>query len=59
MHSNDNAEKLIFRMRVKGLQEDDADEDESVCMYLKNFLDQILNEMALKGIPEISKVTFS
>ena len=46
-------------MRVKGLQEDDADEDESVCMYLKNFLDQILNEMALKGIPEISKVTFS
>jgi len=28
-------------------------------MYLKEFQDKLLNEMALKGIPEISKVTFS
>lgn len=56
MHSDDNAEKLVLRLRIYDIEDDD---DETVCMYLKEFEDKILNEVSLKGIHEIQKVTFT
>jgi len=56
MHSDDNAEKLVLRLRVNDIEDD---EEETVCMYLNEFEDKILHELALKGIHEISKVTFT
>ena len=56
MHSDDNAEKLVLRLRVNDI---DDDEEETVCMFLKEFQERLFNELTLKGIHEISKVTFS
>jgi DNA-directed RNA polymerase II subunit RPB1 len=56
MHSDDNAEKLVLRLRVNDI---DDDEEETVCMYLKEFGDKLIHELALKGIHEVSKVTFT
>jgi DNA-directed RNA polymerase II subunit RPB1 len=56
MHSDDNAEKLVLRLRVNDIEDDD---EETVCMYLKEFEDKVLNELALKGVHEVSKVTFT
>ena len=46
----------MLRLRLSDIQDDD---EETVCMYLKEFEDKLLNELSLKGIQEISKVTFS
>lgn len=56
MHSDDNAEKLVLRLRVNDIEDD---EEETVCMYLKEFEAKILNELTIKGLHEISKVTFT
>lgn len=56
MHSDDNSEKLVLRLRVNDIEDD---EEETVCMYLKEFEDKLIHELALKGIHEISKVTFT
>jgi DNA-directed RNA polymerase II subunit RPB1 len=56
MHSDDNAEKLVLRLRVNDIEDD---EEEIVCMYLKEFEDRMLNELALKGVHEVSKVIFT
>lgn len=56
MHSDDNADKLVLRLRVNDIEDD---EEETVCMFLKEFQDKLFNELALKGLHEISKVTFS
>ena len=56
MYSNDNADKLILRIRVNDIEDD---EEETVCMYLKEFEEKLLHDLTLKGIQEISKVTFS
>ena len=56
MHSDDNAEKLVLRVRVNDLEDE---EEETVCMYLKEFEDKVLNELALKGIIEVTKVAFT
>lgn len=37
MHSDDNSEKLILRVRVNDIEDDE--EDRTVCMYLKEFQD--------------------
>lgn len=55
-HSDDNAENLILRIRVNDIEDD---EEETVCMYLKEFEDKLLYDLALKGIHEIYKVTYS
>lgn len=34
MHSDDNSEKLVLRLRVNDV---DDDEEETVCMFLKEF----------------------
>jgi hypothetical protein len=56
MHSDDNAEKLIIRIRVNDIEDEDED---TVCMYLKFFEEKLLHDLSLKGIFEISKVTYS
>ena len=56
MHSDENAENLVIRMRVNGIEDDD---EETAAQYLKQFEDQLLNDMAIKGLLEISKVTFT
>ncbi len=56
MHSDDNAEKLVLRLRVNDVEDD---EEETACMFLKEFQDRLFNELALKGIHEITKVTFT
>jgi uncharacterized membrane protein YkoI len=56
MHSDDNAEKLVLRLRVNDVEDDD---EETVCMFLKEFQDKLFTELALKGLHEISKVTFT
>lgn len=55
-HSDDNAENLVLRIRVNDIEDD---EEETVCMYLKEFEDKLLYDLALKGIHEIYKVTYS
>lgn len=55
--SDDNDEKLILRLRVNDIEDDE--EDTTVCMFLKDFQDRLFNELALKGLHEISKVTFT
>ena len=59
MHSDDNDDKLIMRIRVKDIQDEENNDEESTVMYLKEIMDKILNELSLSGIPEISKVTIS
>mmetsp|Transcript_19469 Transcript_19469/g.18585 ORF Transcript_19469/g.18585 Transcript_19469/m.18585 type:complete len:356 (-) Transcript_19469:541-1608(-) len=56
MHSDDNAQHLVLRIRIKDIEDD---EEETVCMYMKEFETKLLHELTLKGIPEIDKVTFS
>lgn len=56
IHSDDNAENLVLRLRVNDIEDD---EEETVCMYLKEFEDKVIYELALKGIHEIPKVTFT
>ena len=57
MHSDDNDEKLILRLRVNDIEDDE--DDTTVCMFLKDFQDRLFNELALKGLHEIGKVTFT
>lgn len=59
MHSDDNADKLVMRLRIKDIQDDGDNEDESTAMYLKEIMDKILTEVTISGIPEIIKVTFT
>lgn len=59
MHSDDNADKLVMRLRIKDIQDDEENEEESTAMYLKEIMDKILNEVTISGIPEITKVTFT
>ena len=53
MHSDTNAEKQIIRIRLKNLKDE---EDESAVTLLKECENDILNEILLKGIPDIQKV---
>jgi DNA-directed RNA polymerase II subunit RPB1 len=48
----------VQRLRFYGI-EDEENEEDSASMQLKDFMDRILNEMALSGIPRITKVTFT
>ena len=58
MHSDDNSDKLIMRLRIKDIHEDEDNDEENTAMYLKEIMEKILNEVTICGIPEISKVTF-
>lgn len=56
MHSDENSEKLVIRMRINGIEDDD---EETAPQYLKQFEQSLLNDMAIKGLLEIAKVTFT
>lgn len=56
MHSDENSEKQVIRLRMLGIEDDD---EETAAQYLKQFENSLLNEMAIKGLFEISKVTFT
>jgi DNA-directed RNA polymerase II subunit RPB1 len=56
MHSDENSEKLVIRMRLHGIEDED---EETAAQYLKEFESRLLNDMAVKGLSEISKVTFT
>ena len=56
MHSDENSEKQVIRMRIAGIEDD---EEETAAQYLKQFEEGLLHDMAIKGLPEISKVTFT
>ena len=56
MHSDDNAERLVLQMRVMDVEDE---EDQTICMYLKEFQNHLYSELALKGLFEISKVTLT
>jgi DNA-directed RNA polymerase II subunit RPB1 len=59
MASDDNAANQVMRLRVYDITDEDGDEEETACTYLKGFMDDLLNKLSLSGIPEISKVTFT
>jgi hypothetical protein len=58
MHSDDNSDKLVMKLRIKDIYEIEDDEESDI-FYLKEVIDQILNDLTVSGIPEISKVTFA
>lgn len=57
MVSDDNSDKHVLRIRLNNIEDD---EETTVASFLKNeFEPTLLNDLALKGLPEISKVTFT
>jgi len=57
MVSDDNSESHVMRIRLNNIEDD---EETTVAGFLKNeFEPTLLHELALKGLPEIQKVTFT
>ena len=57
MVSDENSDTQIVRIRINNIEDDSS---ETVASYIKNeFEPLILNHLALKGLPEISKVTYT
>jgi DNA-directed RNA polymerase II subunit RPB1 len=52
--SDDNAGKLVIRLRIKNEEENKSGEDTHI--FLKEIESILLNQLSLKGIPEIKKV---
>lgn len=56
MVTDDNSEKHILRVRLCNIEDD---EETTVASFLKNeFEPSLLHDLALKGFPEISKVSY-
>lgn len=56
MVSDDNADRHVVRIRLNNIEDDD---ETTVASFIKNeFEPSLLNDLKLKGIPEITKVTF-
>ena len=53
MHSDQNAERLVLRLRFKDLREDG---NETAVDLLREIEHDLLHEILLTGIPEITKV---
>ncbi|XP_078486063.1 DNA-directed RNA polymerase II subunit RPB1-like [Ciona intestinalis] len=54
---NDNAEKLVLRIRIMNSDEQKADTEEKTDdVFLRHIEDDMLTDMTLKGIPQIAKV---
>jgi len=51
-------EKFVLRLRIPDVQADEEDL-ETVPMLLKDVEDKLLNDLTLKGFPEITKVAYS
>ncbi|CAA0840967.1 DNA-directed RNA polymerase II subunit 1 [Striga hermonthica] len=52
--NDDNAEKLILRMRLSNNEDNEAHEDDDV--FMMKIESNILTKMAIRGVPGISKV---
>ena len=52
MHTDINSEKIILRIRLKR----DVEETENELVLLKGFENKVINELTIKGFPEIKKV---
>lgn len=59
IRSDDNMENLVMRIRVLGYEDDGSDSDETFTQKLKGLQDQLLALTTLKGITEITKVSFT
>ena len=53
MHTDENDQKKVIRLKFRDLCDE---EEESAVDLLKEIEDTLLNDLLLKGIPEISKV---
>lgn len=53
---HENLSKLVLRLRLPCFQ---PDEDKTVPMNLRMAENYLLNELILKGIPQITKVSYS
>ena len=57
MVTDENSDKHVVRLRINSIEDDN---EETVASYLKNeFEPLILRQLALKGIPEITKVNYT
>ena len=66
MHTDTNDEQLVIRLRFNELRDEpplgadgkrtEEEEFESAVLFLKEIEDALLNDLTLKGIPEIAKV---
>lgn len=57
MVSDDNSDKHLLRIRLNNIEDDD---ETTVASFLKNeFEPALLHDLPLKGLPEITKVTFT
>lgn len=57
MVTDDNSDRHVLRVRLNNIEDD---EETTVASFLKNeFEPTLLNNLALKGLPEIQKVTFT
>ena len=54
--SNDNAENLVVRIRIMNTSQTSDEERAEQCDHLKNIEQALLDDLPLKGIPEIKKV---
>ena len=56
MVTDDNSDKHVIRIRLNNIEDDD---EMTVTSFIKNeFEPSLLHDLKLKGIPEITKVTF-
>ena len=59
VYSDYNSDELIFRIKVKfketKLDPDDLDQSNEIC-YIKNFAEQLMDNISLRGLKGISKV---
>lgn len=53
MHSDANDDKLVLRIRFRDLQDE---EDDKAIDLIRELEDTLLNDVRLKGIPEICRV---
>ncbi|MAP61388.1 MAG: hypothetical protein CMF82_00300 [Candidatus Marinimicrobia bacterium] len=60
VYSDYNSDNLIFRIRIKQLKQTkispaDLDQSDEIC-YIKNFAEQLMDNISLRGLKGISKV---
>jgi len=56
MVTDDNSDRHVIRIRLNNIEDDD---EMTVTSFIKNeFEPSLLHDLKLKGIPEITKVTF-
>jgi DNA-directed RNA polymerase beta' subunit len=57
IYSDDNANKLIFRMEFQSSDTDDGSDSEDMILTIKNLEKTILNDIVIKGVKGITSVS--